>query len=55
MFMNGGSLVSEGYQPPEKPVKYKAEGKVPKGAGYLLIRNEDGEGIFERSPDGSAR
>ena len=52
MFMNGGTLVDEDYQP-VIVVKYKAEGTVPSGVDYLLVRTETGEAIFERSLDGS--
>jgi len=53
MFMKGGSLVMVGYQPQEVLVTYRAEGTVPPGATYLLVRTEKGEAMFERSVDGS--
>ena len=53
MFMKGGSLAPAGYQPQKVLVTYKAEGAVPPGATYLLIMNDKGEAMFERSVDGS--
>jgi hypothetical protein len=53
MFMKGGSLVTVGYQPQQVLVTYRAEGTVPPGATYLLVRTEKGEAMFERSADGS--
>ena len=51
-FMNGGVMVDKDYVP-EIIIKYKAEGVVPSGVDYLLVRTENGESIFERSLDGS--
>ena len=51
-FMNGGALVDEDYYP-NVIVKYDAEGTVPAGVNYLLVRTEEGEAIFERSLNGS--
>ncbi len=53
MFMKGGALVETGYNPQKVLVSYKAEGTVPQGVEYLLIETENGQAIFERSPDGS--
>ena len=53
MFMKGGSLVKEGYQPKKIVVSYKAVGTVPTGVEYQLVETEKGTAIFERSPDGS--
>ncbi len=51
-FMNGGALVDEDYYP-NVIVNYDAEGTVPAGVNYLLVRTENGEAVFERSLDGS--
>ena len=53
MFMKGGSLAPAGYQPQKVMVTYRAEGSVPPGVTYLLVRTEKGEAMFERSADGS--
>ncbi len=53
MFMQGGSLVKEGYQPKKVVVAYKAVGTVPAGVEYQLVETEKGPAIFERSADGS--
>lgn len=53
MFMKGGSLVEAGFRPQAVIVTYEAEGAVPPGVTYQLVRTEKGEAMFERSQDGS--
>ena len=53
MFIEGGSLVSAGYEPQKILVTYRAEGIVPPGVTYLLVESDRGPAIFERSEDGS--
>jgi hypothetical protein len=53
MFMHGGDLVGAGYQA-QPIVTFRAEGTVPDGVTYSIVRTLDGgQGIFERSADGS--
>jgi len=52
-FMKGGTLVKPGFVPPETLVRYRAEGQVPAGYDYLLVRTEQGEAMFERAANGS--
>ncbi|OGW34849.1 MAG: hypothetical protein A2010_01135 [Nitrospirae bacterium GWD2_57_9] len=52
MFIKGGDLVKAGYKP-DILVSYRAEGTVPQGVDYLLVKTETGPAVFERSPDGS--
>jgi len=53
MFMKGGDLVDERYQPKKILVTYSAEGNVPAGVQYFLIETDKGPAIFERSQNGS--
>jgi hypothetical protein len=53
MFMNGGELVKSSYEPVVL-VTYEAEGTVPAGVTYHLVRTASGqEGLFEQGADGS--
>jgi hypothetical protein len=52
MFMKGGVLVPEDFKP-KVLVKYKAEGQVPPGAKYSLVRSDEGVGILEYTGEGS--
>lgn len=51
-FMKGGSLAPRGYRA-DVLIDYKAEGTVPAGVTYHLVKTKKGEAMFERSSDGS--
>lgn len=52
MFLKGGILVDSEFKP-KVLVKYTAEGQVPEGAKYSLVRFEGAVGILERTSDGT--
>lgn len=53
MFINGGTLVSEGYKIENVMVAYRTEGIVPERIQYFLVEIDEQQAIFERSEDGS--
>ena len=48
-FLQGGSVKSNDYTPPEILVSYDAKGVAPPGYTYNLARTEDGLAIFEKN------
>ncbi len=53
MFLGGGELVSDNYEPQKVIVSYRGEGTLPAGVNYFLIEDEEGLAIFEQMDDGS--
>lgn len=54
MAIHGGSLVSKrDSSVSEVLITYRAEGTIPEGITYQLVRTENGLAVFEKSPDGS--
>lgn len=51
-FIHGGKIVDAGYSP-DVLVDYTIEGTVPPGVSYHLVLTAEGDGMFERSADGS--
>jgi hypothetical protein len=53
MFMKGGELVDDDFVVEEVLVSYQAEGIVPPGVSYQLVRHDGDLAMFEKSADGS--